>query len=247
MRWSFALFLTGTSALAQFGEPIFTRSAVPNPLGTVSLKMDFVNPVGATTGASSAALPESLLEIGLGRGLEAAMMEPLLRISEPNGRSVLAAGQFSIALRYLLAGSAGAKYAIAIAGRLEVPSGDSAIVGNETQLMPTVLAEWHATPRFWLRSNISWNTTVTGTSARFAYLAHSHAAVWRASRYFLPVFEMVSSADTIHGGAKLVLQPEVIVALNPHLEFKSGFSLGVVDTRRYTIRSQLAWFWGRRE
>jgi len=138
-------FVFWSPALAQFAEPIFTRSAIPNPLGTGSLKMDFVETLGASTRSRSAAIPESLLEIGLGRGLEAALMLPLLRVSQPGGSSVPAGGQFSVALRYQLAGSADAKFAIAVA------------------------------------------------------------------------------------------------------ELKSGLSLGVLDTRRYTIPSQLAWFWGRRE
>src|SRR5690348_10391560 len=129
-----ALSMPGVPALAQIAEPILTWSAVPNPAGTVSLKFDFVSGFDQP-GTSTQAIPESRLEVGLGRGFETVLQMPLLRVSEPNGGSVLAGGQFSAALRYLIAGSAAGKYAISVAGRLEVPTGDSQIVGNQTQLM----------------------------------------------------------------------------------------------------------------
>lgn len=244
MKWLFILVLMGGDAAAQFAEPILTRSAIPNPPGTVSLKLDFVN---STARVNSQVVPESFLEIGLGHGFETVLQWPLLQVSQADGSSVLAAGQFSIALRYLLAGSPTARYAIAIAGRVEVPSGDSRIVGNETQLMPTVLAEWHAAPSLLLRSNLAWNTAVAGTTGRFAFLEYSNSAVWMASRYWMPVLEVVGSTNTVRGGTQVVVQPEVIVAPGRHLELKLGLSLGAVAIDRYTIRSQLAWFWGKRD
>jgi hypothetical protein len=246
VKWSLILFLIGRQAAAQFAEPILSRSALPNPAGTVSLKLEFVSPVNPAARINSQAVPESFLEIGLGRGFETVLQWPLLRVSEPIGSSVLAAGQFSVGLRYLFAGSFTARYAIAIAGRVEVPSGDSRIVGNETQLMPGVLAEWHATPNLLLRSNLAWNTTVTGTTGRFAFLEYSNAAVWLASRHWIPMIESVGSTNTVRGGTQVIVQPELIVAPSRHLELKLGLSLGAVATERYTIRSQLAWFWGKR-
>ena len=246
MKWLFVLCLIGSDAAAQFAEPILTRSAIPNPAGTVSLKLDFFSPVNPAAQISSQTVPESFLEIGLGRGFETVLQWPLLRVSEPDGNSVLAAGQFSIALRYLLAGSSTGRYAIAVGGRVEVPSGDSHIVGNETQLMPTVLAELHVTPDLLLRSNLAWNTSVAGTTGRFAFLEYSNAAVWVASRHWMPVLEVVGSTNTVRGGTQAIVQPELIVAPSRHLELKAGLSFGLVSTSRYTIRSQLAWVWGTR-
>ena len=247
VKWPSVLFLIGTSAGAQFAEPILTRSALPNPAGTVSLKLDFVNSAGGTSAPSGQAVPEAFVEVGLGRGFETVLQWPVLRVSEPGGASVLAGGQFSVALRYLLAGSANGRYAISVAGRLEVPTGDSAIVGNETQLMPAVLAEWHATPRLWLRSNVGWDTTVSGTTGRFAYLEDANAIVWRANPRFMPVLESVGSTNTLTGNTQRILQPEVIIAPSRRLELKAGFAVGLVAVRGYAIRSQLAWIWGRRE
>jgi hypothetical protein len=246
MKWSCGLFLIWSHAAAQFAEPILTRSAIPIPAGTVSLKLDFVSPVDAKAKINSQTVPESFLEIGLGRGFETVLQWPLLRVSEPGGSSVLAAGQLSIALRYLLAGSPASSYAIAIAGRVEVPSGDSHIVGNETQLMPTILAEWHAAPDLLLRSNLSWNTTIAGTTGRFAFLEYSNAAVWLASRHWMPVIELVGSTNTVRGGTQMIVQPEIIVAPSRHLELKTGLSFGLVSTSQYAIRSQFAWVWGKR-
>lgn len=241
------LFLIGSAAAAQFAEPILTRSAIPNPAGTVSWKLDFVNTVGGATAPNGQAVPEAFLEVGLGRGFETVLQWPVLRVSEPGGNSVLAGGQFSVALRYLLAGSATSRFAISIAGRLEAPTGDSAIVGNEIQLMPAVLAEWHVTSRLWLRSNFGWDTAVSGATGRFAYLEDANAVVWRASPRFMPVLELVGSTNTRTGNTQRILQPELIVAPSRHLELKAGFAVGLVAVRGYAIRSQLAWFWGKRE
>ena len=243
---SMAAFSTASPAGAQFAEPIFARSALPNPPGTVSLKLDFVTPVGQDSG-SSQAVPVSTLEIGLSERTETVLQLPLLRVSEPNGSSVLAAGQFSFALRYLLAGSPASRYAVSISGRLEVPTGDSALVGNEIQLMPAVLAEWHATPRLCLRANLAWNTTVAGSTGRFAFLEQATALVWLASKHLMPVFEFVGSTNTVTNHTQLVLQPEAIVSLGEHLEVKAGVTIGVSPASRYAIRSQLAWVWGRRQ
>lgn len=224
-----------------------TRAAVPNPAATVSLKLDFVSPIDPSTETSSQALPVSRLEVGLGRGWETVFQMPLLRVSDANGNSVLGGGQLSMALQYRLAGSPDARYAISVSGRLEVPSGDSAVIGNQTQLMPSVLAEWHAAAPLLLRSNVGWNTTIAGTSARFAYLAYSEAVVWMASRHFLPVFEFAGSTSTLTGDTQFILQPEMIVAGGRHLELKAGLSVGLVPNPHYGIRAQLAWFWGKRQ
>jgi hypothetical protein len=63
------------------------------------------------------------------------------------------------------------------------------VVGNATQLMPMMLAEWHALPRLLLHSNIAWNTTISGTT-RFANFQHANAVVWLARRQFMPVLEV---------------------------------------------------------
>ncbi len=241
-----ALSVAGLPAAAQVTEPILTWSAVPNPAGTVSVKLDFVSGLDQT-GVSAQAIPESRLEVGLGRGFEAVLQMPLLRISEPNGSSVLAGGQFSAALRYLVAGSATGKYAISIAGRVEVPTGDSQIVGNQYQLMPMLLAEWQVAPRLLFRSNLAWNTTVSGTTARFANFEQAHALVWRYSRYLSPVFEVVGSTNTLTGDTQVLVQPEVIVAPARNLELKSGIWVAMIPVPHYGIRSQIAWFWGKRQ
>ena len=245
--FSLALLSATSHAAAQFAEPILTRTAVPNPAGTVSLKFDFVSPVEQTAGVSTQAIPESRLEVGLGRGFATVLQMPMLRVSEPAGNSVLAGGQFSVALQYLVAGSPTARYAVSVWGRLEVPTGSSAIVGNATQLMPAVLAEWHATPRLLFESNIAWNTTVGSSSGKFANFQHANAVVWLVNRHFMPVFEFAGSTNTFNGSTQLVIQPEVIVAQIQHLEFKTGFSVALLPSPHYAIRSQVAWFWGERK
>ena len=231
---------------AQSAEPILTWNAIPNPAGVVSLKLDFVSPLDETGGTSTQAIPVSRLELGLGHGLEMLFQIPLLRASQPDGSSVLGGGQFSLALRYRLLGSRSSRFAMSIAGRLEVPSGDSALVGNATQLMPMLLSEWRMNSEVSFRSNVSWNTTVGATNGRLANFQHSHAVVWSLNRFAIPVFEVAGSTSTLTGNSQIVVQPELIVAPAQHLEFKTGLSVTLVPTPHYGIRSQLAWFWGKR-
>ncbi len=254
MRLSFKLLaslvttviLVDFPAHAQSVEPILTWNAVPNPAGVVSAKFDFVSPLGETSGTSTQALPITRLEVGLGHGFETVFQLPLLRASEPGGSSVLGGGQFSVAMRYLFFGSQSSRFAMSIAGRLEVPSGDSTLVGNATQLMPMLLSEWRMTPELSFRSTIAWNTTVGATNTRFANFQHSHAVVWAMDRFFSPVFEVAGSTSTLTGNSQLVVQPEVIVIPTKRFELKSGLSVTLVPTPRYGIRSQLAIFWGKR-
>lgn len=230
---------------AQSAEPILTWNAVPNPAGVVSLKFDFVSPLGEAAGTSTQAIPVSRLELGLGHGLETVFQIPLLRASQPDGSSVLGGGQFSVALRYQLLGSRSSRFAMSIGGRLEVPSGDSTLVGNATQLMPMLLWEWRINSALSFRSNLAWNTTVGAASGSFANFQHSHAVVWSLNRFVMPVFEVAGSTSTLTGNSQVVVQPELIVAPNRHLELKTGLSVALVPMPHYGIRSQLAWFWGK--
>jgi hypothetical protein len=243
--WTAVVFAC-SPALAQFAEPILTWNAVPNPAGSVSMKLDFVTPLGESSGRSTQAIPEARLEMGLGHGLQTVFQMPVLRVSNPDGSSVLAAGQFSVAVRYLLAGSESSRYALAIGGRLEVSSGDSAIVGNATQLMPMLLSEWRVLPAVSLRSNLAWNTTVGSPNEKFANFQHANAVVWSLNRWVMPVFEVAGSTSTLTGTSQVAVQPEVIVAPSEHFELKAGLSVALIPTPHYAMRSQLAWFWGKR-
>ena len=64
-----AALLTCIPAAAQLKEPISTWAALPNPAGTVSLKLDFVNPVGQNTGANTQAISRIQSGGGLGPGI----------------------------------------------------------------------------------------------------------------------------------------------------------------------------------
>jgi hypothetical protein len=108
-----------------------------------------------------------------------------------------------------------------------------------------VLAEWHPLSSILLQSNLAWNTTVTGSTGRFANLEYSNAVVWLASRHFLPALEFAGSTNTINGGTQFVVLPELIVAKVHHFEFKTGFSVALMPSPHYGIRSQLAWSWGK--
>jgi hypothetical protein len=245
VRTGVIVWLTVASAMptaAQFAEPILTRTAIPEPLGDTSLQLMFVSPLSQGT---SQALPQARLDIGLGGGFETTLQMPLLRVTEPNGGSVLGAGQISVALQYLLAGSQSADYAISLATRVEVPSGDSRIAGNETQIMPTVLVEWRARPGLVFRSAISWDRTVAGTTGKFAFFEYDNALSWMNKSGFVPTIEIAGSTETFHGSTQVAIQPEIIFARIRNVELKFGISREVVSTTRYEIRAELAWFRGK--
>lgn len=226
-------------ATAQFAEPILTRTAIPEAPGEASLQLLFVNPVG--TGISQA-LPEARLEIGLGEGFEAMAQVPLLRIAEPNGGNILGGGQVSAALQYLIAGSLSAGYALSFAVRVEGPSGDSAIVGNQTQIMPTALVEWRPRRPLVFRSNIGWDRAVAGSSRQFAFLEYDNALSWTHRTDVVPAIEVVGSTDTLRWTTELVVQPEVILAVGRHMELKAGPSFELAPNTSYAIRAEISLF-----
>ena len=230
-----------TSAAAQFAEPIITRTAIPQPLGDTSLQLLFVSPLGKGRWA----LPQTRLDIGLGGGLQTTLQLPLLRITEPNGGSIFGAGQFSAALQYLLAGSASADYAMSIATRVEVASGDSRLAGNETQIVPSVLLEWRVSPGLVFRSATSWDRTVAGTTGRFSLLGYNNALSWMNKSDFVPTIEIAGSTETFHRYTEVAIQPEIIFTRIRDAELKFGVSFEMVPTANYAIRAELAWFRGK--
>lgn len=135
---------------------------------------------------------------------------------------MLAGGQFSVALRYLLAGSPTAKYAISVSGRLEVPTGNSTIVGNATQLMPMVLAEWHAVPRLLFLSNIAWNTTVGGTTGKFANFEYANAVVWLPASILCPCLSFLIAFLGYHLFEENFLRLRRSFAASSNTDFVSG-------------------------
>lgn len=233
---------------AQIAEPILTKMAIPFARETGTVKLDYAGGIGRH-GGSSQVIPEATLETGVLKGLEFLVRFPLLRVSpRPGGPAVIGGGQLAMGARYLLAGSAERSYAISVQTIVEAPTGDALLVGNATQLMPGVLADWHPTSQIVIHSNIMFDRSIGGTGRKSSFFEYANALAWMATDHFLPVFEFVGSTNTITGKTQLVGQPELIVLIGQHLELKGGLSLGLNSgTPHVGLRTQVGWFWGKRK
>jgi hypothetical protein len=232
---------------AQVAEPILTKAAVPFAPGSSGLKLDYAGWIGQSGGGSQV-IPETTLEAGVLRGLEILVRFPLLRVqAAPEGPAVIGGGQLAVGARYLLAGGAERSYAITVQAIVEAPTGDTRIVGNATQVMPGVLADWHPASRIVVHSNLTFDRSIGG-GPKAAFIQYANALAWIEWEHFLPVFEFVGSTNAITGRTQLVGQPELIVPIRQHLELKGGLQIGLNSkTSRLGLRTQVAWFWGKRK
>jgi hypothetical protein len=228
---------------AQNAEPILTQTAIPFTAKAGSLKLDYAG--GITPANSSQVIPEAILEVGAGYGWEILARFPLIRIpSGPQGAGVIGGGQLAAGARYLLAGGADRSYAISVQEITEAPTGDTRLVGNSTQVIPGLLANWRPAGQFVIHSNLSFDRSIGGTGPRSSFLEYSGAVVWLAGRHVAAVFEFAASTNTFTGKTQAVAQPEVIRRAGKHLELKAGLP---VAPRRASIglRGQLSWLWGK--
>jgi hypothetical protein len=251
-RHTIAYLLMGSAIMcqpisAQIAEPILTKSAIPFEPEAGAVKLNYAGEIGRSGG--SQVIPEATLETGVVSGLEFLVRFPLLRVTSlPGWPTIVGGGQLAIGARYLLAGGAGRNYAISVQTIVEAPTGDTRLVGNATQVMPGVLVDWHPKPQIVIHSNIIFDRSVGGTAGKSAFLEYSNAVVWVAANHFLPVFELVGSSSTITGRTQLVAQPELILPIGRHVELKGGLSLGLnSETPHIGLRTQVAWFWGKRK
>jgi hypothetical protein len=235
------------SLQAQVAEPILTKSAIPFGTGAGGMKLDYAGGIGAE-GGSSQVIPEGTLEAGVRDGLEMLARFPLLRVNLGGLHgTVIGGGQLAIGARYLLAGGADRPYALSIQGVVEAPTGDSCLVGNATQVMPTLLWYWRPIAQMFVYSNLTFDRSIGGTGPSVAFLEYQSAITWRATSHFVPAFEFVGSTNTIAARTQLAGLPELIFRAGPNLELKAGLQLGLnARAPDLGIRVQLGWFWGKR-
>jgi hypothetical protein len=181
-------------------------------------------------------------------GLEILARFPLLRVNQGAGHdSTIGGGQLAMGARYLLTGGAARSYGLAIQGVVETPTGDSRLVGNATQVMPTLLWYWHPAGQAFVYSTLTFDHSIGGTGPSVAFLEYHTAMTWRATSHFVPAFEFVGSTNTIAARTQLVALPEVIFRTGPNLEFKAGLQLGLnAGAPDLVLRVQMGWFWGKR-
>lgn len=243
-----AAAVAGFPIRAQVAEPILTKSAIPFVFGAGSVKLDYAGGIGRT-GGSSQVIPESTLEAGVRDGLEVLVRFPLLRVNvQPRDATVVGGGQLAMGARYLLTGGADRTYAISVQAIVEAPTGDTRLVGNATQVMPAVFADWRPMSHVVIHSNLTFDRSIGGAGPSAADLEYSNAVVWRAMTHIAPAFELAGSTNTITGRTQLVALPEMILQAGPHLEWKVGLQRGLnAGTPHLGLRAQLGWFWGKRQ
>jgi hypothetical protein len=240
-----AIAMSAVPIGAQIAEPILTNSAIPFTPGSGGVKLDFVTGIGRGGGASQA-IPEATLQVGALRGLEVLVRFPLLRVRLPS--PVIGGGHIAMGARYLFAGGGQRRYALSSEVIAEAPTGDTRLVGDATEVIPALLAEWRQMSAIAIHSNIRFDHSLGRTSANIAFLEYESAVVWAASDHFAPAFEFVGSTNTITSRTRVIVQPEVITRHGLHWEAKAGLQLGLNRlTPSVGIRTQLAWFWGKRE
>lgn len=240
------LTVNGAWLRAQTAEPILTKSAVPFAPGAGAIKLEYAGGLGPS-GGSTQAIPEATLEEGILSGLELLQRFPLIRLTTASGPTILGGGQLAIGARRLLAGGAARAYAISLQGVVEAPTGNTRLVGDATQVMPTVLADYR------LRNiaghvNVTYDRSVGRSLSRASFLEYQTALAWRPGALFTPVVEFVGSTNTFTMRTQMVTQPEIILRIGRRLEWKAGLQLGLTsNTPPIGIRVQLAAFWGKRD
>ena len=239
--------ITCVPAGAQNAEPLLTKSAIPFVRGEGAIKLDYVRGIGQS-GGNSQVIPESTLEAGVLSGLEVLVRFPLLLVRPvPGGPAVIGGGQLALGARYLLTGTGARSFAVSVQTIVEAPTGDTKLVGNSTQVISGVLADWRPISRLAIHSNMMFDHSVGGTGRTSSFFEYANAFAWSASRHVVLVFEIAGSADTITGRTQLVGLPEVIVPIGQHLELKAGLSPGLnSETHQLALRTQVAWHWGKR-
>ena len=166
---------------------------------------------------------------------------------QPQNETVIAGGQLAAGARYLLTGDADRSYGVSIQAVVEAPTGDTRIVGNATQVMPTVMTYWRPSTRMAAYSNLTFDRSVGGKNSSAAFLEYEAAVTWKATRHLVPAFEFVGSTNTLAVRTQLVSMPEVIVQMGQHWEAKTGLQVGLnPEAPRLGLHVQLAWFWGAR-
>jgi len=231
------------SVRCQTPEPILTRSAIPFDVGAGNVKLDYAGGLGRS-GGSSQAIPEATLEVGIQSGLEVLVRFPLLRVARGDS-SVVGGGQLAAGARYLLTGGSAHRYAVSVQTVLEAPTGDTQLVGDATQVMPSVLADWRPLHQLALHSNFTFDRSIGG-SRRAEFVEYANAVVLRAANRLFPVFELVGSRNGLTGQTQLVAVPEMTLRAVQHLEVKAGLQLGMTSaTPAVGLRIELTGIWGR--
>ena len=208
------------------------------------MKLDYAGSLGQT-GATSQIIPEFTLQAGVSQRVEGILRFPLLRFDPGNGARVIGGRQFAAGAKYLLVGSSDTREAISVQAVVEAPTGDSRLVGDATQVMPEILANWRLTRHVVSYTNVSWDLSLGGTGKRVSLITYE-SAVALATRFSLtPVLEFAGSTNISTGRTLAAMRARPPISEGNSYELKLGVPAGV-NSRSPTLglHAQLALFWG---
>jgi hypothetical protein len=238
------LLFTSLPAYSQIEEPILTKSAQVFAPASGSLKLDYAGSI-VHTSVSSQIIPEFTLQEGVANRLEAILRYPLLRFKPMGGSAVIAGGQVAIGGKYLLVGGPGANATISVQGVIEAPTGDSRVVGNATQVMSAILADWHLTRHLLGFTNLAWDSSFGGTARRMSFLGYDTTLAVASRRHLIPALEFAGSTNTSSGRTQAQIQPDLLFREGARFELKLGMPIGLNSiSPTLGIHVQLAIFWG---
>jgi len=179
------LSISGAWIRAQVAEPILTKSAAPLEAGAGAIKLDYAGGLGPS-GEATQAFPEATVEEGILNGLELLRRFPLIRLTLPNGSTILGSGQFAIGARRLLAGGAARVYAISSPGVVEAPTGNTRVVGDATQVMPTIQADSRLLRNLAAHANLTCDRSVGRSLSKAPFLEYRRPWFGARARGLLP-------------------------------------------------------------
>jgi hypothetical protein len=238
------LLVTGLPAFSQIDEPILTKSARVFAPASGSLKLDYAGSI-VHMSTSSQIIPEFTLQEGLTKRVEGILRFPVLRFQPASGHAVIAGGQIAIGGKYLLIGGPDSNAAISVQGVVEAPTGDSRVVGNATQVMSAILADWHLTRHLVAYTNVAWDSSFGGTGRRMSFVGYDTALALAGPHHLIPAIEFAGSTNTGNGRTQAVIQPDLLFRKGTHLEFKLGLPTGLNSiSPTLGIHAQLAILWG---
>jgi hypothetical protein len=231
-------------AFSQIEEPILIKSAQTFVPASGSLKLDYAGSI-VHSDVSSQIIPEFTLQEGLAKRFEGILRFPLLRFRPEGGPAVIAGGQVAVGGKYLLIGGPSTTATISVQGVIEAPTGNSRVVGNATQVMSAILADWQLTRHLISYTNVAWDSSFRGTGRHMSFIGYDTALALASSHRLRPALEFAASTNTSNGRTQAVIQPDLLFRKGAHFEFKLGMPAGLNSiSPTLGIHAQLAIFWG---
>jgi hypothetical protein len=220
-RLALCLLALGSGARAHDSEPINTEFASPLARRTANLNFDLQH----FRGNPSEGLAGVDFEYGIANRMQFSANWALLRASQGN-RSVVGAGNLELAYRYLIAGSNERPFAISINPEIELPTGNPGVAERAYTLGASLHVDAHRGDKFWLHSNLGYQTPVAGFETKENNFTYAVAGMYELTEKWHPVIELFGQHDFNSSTTMISVAPEIIYSMGEHWELKAAVPLG---------------------